>query len=97
MITALYVLGTHALGTAHFQYDPNHRPTNPRRLAKVWVERAEKYSRATNDLALLLGVNVPPSLPLPVANTPPTQPNNSGLYQASNCTLENGTLGQGQP
>ena len=45
MITALYVLGTHALGTAHFQYDPNHRPTNLRRLPKVWVERAEKYSR----------------------------------------------------
>lgn len=41
------VLGTNALGTALFQYDPNHQGTAPRKLAKVWVERTDAYNHAS--------------------------------------------------
>ena len=36
-------LGTNALGTALFRYDPKQSPTNPKKLAKVWVEKDDKY------------------------------------------------------
>lgn len=41
------VLGTNALGTALFQYDPNHQGTDPRGLAKVWVERTDAYTHTS--------------------------------------------------
>lgn len=37
-------LGTNALGTALFQYDPKHRANTPKGLAKVWIERADLYN-----------------------------------------------------
>lgn len=40
-------LGTNALGTALFQYDPNHQGTAPRGLAKVWVERTDAYTHTS--------------------------------------------------
>lgn len=35
------VLGFNALGTALFQYDPNQKENDPKKLAKVWVEKYE--------------------------------------------------------
>lgn len=40
------VLGTNALGTALFQYDPRQNAEDPKALSKVWVERSEEYSHA---------------------------------------------------
>lgn len=84
------VLGTNALGTALFQYDPNHQATNPKKLAKVWVERRDAYTH-TNALAPSTYLDIPPPyltippqyLTLPIPNpamaTPATKPNNIGL------------------
>lgn len=38
------ILGTNALGAALFQYDPNQRQEDPKKLAKVWVERTDAYT-----------------------------------------------------
>lgn len=60
------VLGTNALGTALFQYVPNHQATDPKKLAKVWVERRDAYTHS-NALA------PPPylDLPSPYPDLPP--------------------------
>lgn len=39
-------LGTNALGTGLFQYDPQRQGNRSQKLAKVWIERKEVYSHA---------------------------------------------------
>lgn len=42
------VLGTNALGTALYKYDPAHKQEEPQALAKVWVERSDVYDHSWN-------------------------------------------------
>ncbi|KAK5001204.1 hypothetical protein LTR66_000082 [Elasticomyces elasticus] len=54
------VLGTNALGTALFQFDPRQNEMDPRALSKVWIERREVYSHAWTTPGSLSTPSSPP-------------------------------------
>lgn len=65
------VLGTNALGTALFQYDPDQRKNDPKKLVKVWIERKNVHTHEWGDA---VATSDDPPSPAPPESTPLISP-----------------------